>query len=73
MYVAAIIDQEKCIGCKTCVKVCPEPNAVIYVKREGDKKGKCSVVIARCKGCGLCESNCPKHCIELTLLAQEAA
>ncbi len=73
MYVAAIIDQEKCIGCKTCVKVCPEPNAVVYVKPKEEKKGKCSVIIARCKGCGLCVANCPKKCIEMKLLVQEAA
>jgi Pyruvate/2-oxoacid:ferredoxin oxidoreductase delta subunit len=73
MYVAAYIDQEKCIGCKTCVRVCPEPNAIAYVKGEDDKKGKCSVIIERCKGCGLCEANCPKKCIKLELVAQEAA
>lgn len=73
MYVAAIVDQEKCIGCKTCIKVCPEPNAITYTKRKEDKKGKCFVVIARCKGCGLCEANCPKKCVKLKLLAQEAA
>lgn len=74
MYLSAFIDTEKCIGCKTCIKVCPEPNAISYYKVNAeDKKGKCSVTIARCKGCGLCEANCPKKCIELKLVAQEAA
>ena len=74
MYVAACVDQEKCIGCKTCIKVCPEPNAIVYhPAQDVKKKGTCTVVIARCKGCGLCEANCPKKCIELKLVAQEAA
>ncbi|TBV82688.1 MAG: 4Fe-4S dicluster domain-containing protein [Desulfobulbaceae bacterium] len=74
MYVAAYVDQEKCIGCKTCIKVCPEPNAIIYhLDQDPKKKGTCSVVVERCKGCGLCATNCPKKCIELKLVTQKAA
>lgn len=61
MYVIALIDENKCVGCRTCVQTCPEPNAIAYLS---DKK-KCKVVSAKCKGCGICEVKCPKKAIVL--------
>ena len=50
------IDQERCIGCGRCVKVCPY-SAIFLEER---KQGKIArVITAQCKGCGTCNSVCP--------------
>jgi len=50
----AVINEELCSGCKTCIELCP------YSAIEFDEEKKVSVVNdALCKGCGTCVAACP--------------
>jgi heterodisulfide reductase subunit A len=60
----AVVDEKLCIGCGTCVKVCPfnAPQLVdVEVKAEElvylAKKSRINP--AMCKGCGSCAASCP--------------
>jgi heterodisulfide reductase subunit A len=64
----AVVDEKLCIGCGTCVKVCPfnapqlievEVNAeeVVYLAK------KSRINPAMCKGCGSCAASCPTGAI----------
>lgn len=46
-------EQDRCVACGVCVKVCPKDAISIY-------KG-CYAVVDEdlCIGCGICEKNCP--------------
>jgi 2-oxoacid:acceptor oxidoreductase delta subunit (pyruvate/2-ketoisovalerate family) len=58
--VRPVIDSEKCNGCFTCWKFCPE--ACIQIK--GDKV---NIDYDFCKGCGICENECPKKAISMQM------
>ena len=50
----SFIDPDVCIGCKTCITLCP------YTAIEFDERRQVSVVNeAICKGCGSCSGICP--------------
>jgi heterodisulfide reductase subunit A len=54
----AIIEEEFCSGCKTCIAMCPY-NAVSF-----NEERKVSVINeALCKGCGTCAATCPSGAI----------
>ena len=55
----AEIDQEKCIGCEICVKICPYK--AIY--KDGEEQVFIQKVL--CKGCGVCASSCPQLAIKM--------
>lgn len=64
------LNQEKCIGCGRCYKVCPR-NVLDLVEREmddddeGDDDNTMVMSIANaldCIGCGSCGRVCPKDC-----------
>jgi heterodisulfide reductase subunit A len=63
----AIVDQAKCVGCLTCVRVCPfnipsiDPKAVGV----GDILGAAYIEPSLCTGCGTCTSECPADAIQL--------
>jgi Pyruvate/2-oxoacid:ferredoxin oxidoreductase delta subunit len=69
MYLVAFVDETKCIGCKTCMQICPEPNAIAFIA--GRKKA--FIISDRCKGCGICESKCPKKAISLQQVVVDVA
>ena len=54
---AAIVDKEKCTGCKSCIEVCP----VDAIKIENDK----AVISDECVECGACVNECPSEAISL--------
>lgn len=58
-------DYEKCIGCSTCARVCPE--AAVTMKTRADGKLKPETDYDFCKGCGACASECPVKCIAMEL------
>jgi heterodisulfide reductase subunit A len=63
----AIVDQAKCVGCLTCVRVCPfeipriDPKAVGV----GNIIGAAHIEPSLCTGCGTCTSECPANAIQL--------
>jgi len=59
-----VTDYDKCIGCGTCARVCPE-TAITMVKKAG--KNKPQTDLDFCKGCGLCATECPVKCIKMEL------
>jgi Fe-S-cluster-containing hydrogenase component 2 len=52
----AIVDDEKCIGCETCVDECP--SAAIVLKDE-----KARIDKDLCVDCGTCVDVCPSEAI----------
>ncbi|MHA1733650.1 MAG: FAD-dependent oxidoreductase [Promethearchaeota archaeon] len=70
--ITAEVDQDKCIGCLSCVDVCAfGAIQVVEVKVNlGSERypkwkvlKKAQVVPASCKGCGTCVATCPKKAI----------
>ncbi len=57
-----VVDLSRCLGCGTCVDVCPEDGVLEMVHGQ-------AVVIngARCVGVAACERNCPVGAITVTL------
>ncbi len=55
----AVVDQTKCVGCLTCVRVCPFNAACI------EERGVASIDLAKCRSCGICVAECPARAINL--------
>lgn len=54
----AVVDKEKCRGCKTCEKVCP----VLAIKMDN----RLAVIDEElCRGCAACEQRCPDYAISM--------
>ena len=55
-----MLDTEKCMGCKQCIKVCPHGVFRVLNKKAEivDKDG--------CMECGACALNCPVEAISVT-------
>ena len=56
---AAVIDEDTCIGCTLCIQACPV-DAIA-----GAAKLMHTVIESECTGCGLCLPPCPVDCIDL--------
>jgi heterodisulfide reductase subunit A len=63
----AIVDQAKCVGCLTCVRVCPFQIPAIDPKAVGvgHIQGAAYIEPSLCTGCGTCTSECPADAIQL--------
>ena len=57
--VVAVVDQERCAACLTCVRVCPYDVPMVNVQ------GEAEIDIIKCKGCGTCAAECPARAIDL--------
>lgn len=55
----AVVDQSKCAGCLTCVRVCP------YNIPKINAAGVAEIEVAECHGCGTCVAECPAKAIQL--------
>lgn len=62
------IDDESCVSCGICGRVCPD-SAVVALAVEGSKKPRYEIDYRFCKGCGLCAAECPEEAI--TMVAEE--
>ena len=61
----AVIDQEKCIKCGACARVCT------YGAIKGEVKKKFEVIPALCEGCGNCVAECPVGAITIPGYGEE--
>jgi nitroreductase/NAD-dependent dihydropyrimidine dehydrogenase PreA subunit len=59
--VTTIIDQERCIGCGECVRVCPSQTLEM-------QDGKATVTGTRSLGCGHCVAVCPVEAVRVEAL-----
>jgi heterodisulfide reductase subunit A-like polyferredoxin len=63
----AHVDPEKCVGCLTCVRVCPfdVPQVTAEVTGVGGIIGAAYIEPTICRGCGSCVAECPAKAIQL--------
>jgi heterodisulfide reductase subunit A-like polyferredoxin len=63
----AVVDPLKCVGCLTCVRICPYdvPKVVSQATGVGEIFGAAFIEPAVCHGCGSCVSECPARAIQL--------
>jgi heterodisulfide reductase subunit A len=72
--IVAVVDQDKCAVCLTCVRVCPFNVPIIDYTIDA-----AYIDPAKCQGCGICPSECPAKAITLNnftdahIIAQETA
>jgi NAD(P)H-quinone oxidoreductase subunit I len=62
---------DKCTGCGTCTKSCPQGNIVLVTHRSNDDNryivDKFEVDTGRCMFCGLCVESCPYDALAMGL------
>lgn len=63
----AVVDETKCVGCLTCVRICPFDAPRINPQKVGVGRivGAAEIDVALCRGCGLCVAECPDKAIQL--------
>jgi heterodisulfide reductase subunit A len=72
--IVAVVDQDKCAACLTCVRACPFNVPIIDYTVDA-----AYIDPAKCQGCGVCPSECPAKAITLKnftdsqIIAQETA
>jgi heterodisulfide reductase subunit A len=69
----AVVDQERCVGCLTCVRTCPFHIPKVDSSRVGVGSivGAAYIEPALCHGCGTCTAECPAAAIQLMHYADE--
>ena len=76
LYIGGVVsevDQEKCVGCLTCVRTCPFdiPKVRYADMGVGNIKGAAYIDPALCTGCGTCTAECPAKAIQLVSYRDE--
>ena len=72
--IVAVVDQDKCAVCLTCVRTCPFTVPVIDYTVDA-----AFIDPVKCQGCGVCVSECPAKAITMEtftdsqIIAQETA
>jgi heterodisulfide reductase subunit A-like polyferredoxin len=63
----AVVDESRCTGCLTCVRICPFGVPVMQptLIGVGDILGAAHIEAAICQGCGTCVAECPARAIQL--------
>jgi heterodisulfide reductase subunit A-like polyferredoxin len=63
----AVVDEAKCTGCLTCVRICPfgVPKIKANLTGVGNIMGAAYIEAAVCQGCGTCAAECPAQAIQL--------
>jgi heterodisulfide reductase subunit A-like polyferredoxin len=63
----AVVDESRCTGCLTCVRICPfsVPKVKPNLTGVGSIMGAAYIEAAVCQGCGTCASECPARAIQL--------
>ena len=56
--ITAVVDKDRCIGCRMCEHLCPFGAHRI-------EEGKSTVIDALCKGCGVCAAACLRRAITM--------
>lgn len=57
-------DDQKCIGCKICMRDCPAK--AIEIVKVGEKQFDCIVDCSKCIYCAQCVDSCPKKALQAT-------
>jgi heterodisulfide reductase subunit A-like polyferredoxin len=55
----AVVDEERCAICLTCVRECP------YEVPKINENNRATIDAASCQGCGICAAACPARAIDL--------
>ena len=65
--VVAMVNEALCVGCLTCVRVCPLGIPIVDAGRVGvaGTMGTAYIEASVCQGCGTCVGECPAGAIEL--------
>jgi len=63
-------DQDMCISCGLCAKICPD-KAIEMIEAPEEHKDKYpkkypQIDLGKCCFCGFCDDICPKNCLKLT-------
>lgn len=63
----AFVDPELCVGCLTCVRICPYdvPKISSTIDGVGGIVGAAFIEAAICHGCGSCAAECPAQAIQI--------
>ncbi|HHV61585.1 MAG TPA: CoB--CoM heterodisulfide reductase iron-sulfur subunit A family protein [Firmicutes bacterium] len=63
-----VVDEELCIGCRLCEKLCPYGGIKV---EKTDKGFKARVIELACKGCGVCGAACSARAIKMRHYSDE--
>jgi heterodisulfide reductase subunit A-like polyferredoxin len=65
--IVAQVNAEQCVGCLTCVRICPYdvPKIQLDLSGVGHIAGAAYIEPATCHGCGICAGECPAKAIRL--------